>query len=68
MAVALKQVLSDPECIDFIPFSWLEEKQKKSREYLWNLLSSLQPDYVQMVCSYANKQRQKELDDQGQQV
>jgi len=53
----LEQCLRDEETIKFIPEHWTKPKARVSREFLWVVLASIQPDYVKLVVDHAYKQR-----------
>lgn len=53
-ATALEQIQHDEELARYVPSHWFKDKARRSRDFLWLVLSSLRPDYVQTVLDYAH--------------
>jgi hypothetical protein len=49
----LAQVKDDAEIREYIPESWFEPQAKVSREFLWTILSSLQPEFASEILNHA---------------
>ena len=66
--MALQQCLLDETAMRFVPDHWVKDKAKVSREYLWVVLASVQPEYTSMVLNRASNNKLKPIDDDGNQL
>lgn len=59
---ALQCCLTDKNCWRYVPDSWQNKKQKRSRTFLFKVLLAERPDYMKSLIHNAQKVRDPDVD------